>query len=287
MKKVYQLLLLAALFCVVSPAAAQHKTDAEWLQLIKKDYRQFAREFTADSPTDFAKTQKVVHWLVQHFEWKATDYQKRTVEQIIARGGGNCAELASITKAMLKELQVQQRTVQEINLHKESEQRQENARQLVQEKGNRGSVFGRQHNDHVWLEVYDVTTKQWQPVDPSLGLVGLQDWLKSRVLFEERQLLDPTGHDMIVPMAIFVLGPGGELLEDRTQHYLVQAFNQYYGQRLQTLPEWETWQSSLASLGPKCYQAFAGKTNLHQYGQEIAQLGQVYQKLKVSYNSKK
>lgn len=224
-----------------------------------------------------------MNWLVAHLEWKATDYENRTVEQIIARGGGNCAELATVTKAMLKELQVQQRTVREINIHKQSERRQQSASQKVKEKGNRMSVFGEQHNDHVWLEVYDAGLAQWQPVDPSLGIVGLEAWLKNRVIFEQRHLLDSSGYDMIVPIAILVLGPNGDLMEDRTQHYLVDAFDQFYQHKLRQLPVWKQWQNGLASLHEKCYAAFTGKINLHQYNQEIAALSNVYQQLKQSY----
>src|SRR5215510_461653 len=128
-------------------AAAQTATPNQF------NLKVFADSISAGAASDYEKAEKVVRWLAKNFDWKATDYKKRTVEEIIARQGGNCNELAMVTMALLKELNLQMRKIREINIHKESAERRENARQKILEKGNRMSVFGKRHNDHVWIEI--------------------------------------------------------------------------------------------------------------------------------------
>ena len=48
---------------------------------------------------------------------------------------------------------------------------------MVTQRGMSYSVFGLQHNDHVWLEVWDDATKSWFPADAAYGVVGLNDVL--------------------------------------------------------------------------------------------------------------
>jgi transglutaminase-like putative cysteine protease len=95
----------------------------------------FADSIAQGAPSSYEKAEKVVRWLANNFDWTATDYQKRTVEEIMARKGGNCNELAMVTIALLKELNLQMRKVREINIHKESATRRENARQKILERG--------------------------------------------------------------------------------------------------------------------------------------------------------
>jgi hypothetical protein len=76
------------------------------------------------------------------------------VQEIIDRRGGNCNELAMVALATMKELNIRLRRVHE-NIYVNTPRRGETVRQMVKEKGNTKSVFGRHHNDHVWLEIYD------------------------------------------------------------------------------------------------------------------------------------
>jgi len=254
--------------------------------LLQSDMKGFVAEVTKGSSSDFDKAQKIVKWLVNHFEWKATDYKNRTVKEIINRRGGNCNELAVVTTALFKEAGITMRRVREINLHAESLRRQQNARQKIAEKGNQYSVFGRRHNDHVWLEIYDGPSKIWQPADPSLGIVGIDEWLKARVIFEPRNLLDSSGYDMIVPIAIFAQNDNGEFVENRTGYYVVESFNGYYSNKMETLPSWGKWKSQLDAIDDKCKDAFLGKYNLHDSEQDLDLLFDTYQHLKVEIAGK-
>ncbi|MFN7115480.1 MAG: transglutaminase-like domain-containing protein [Saprospiraceae bacterium] len=277
---------LVILFCLASPMMAQSNVDGkteQLYQLAASDLKKFAETIAGKSKSDFKRTQNIVTWLAKNFAWTYTDYQKRTVQDIIQRRGGNCNELAIVSIACMKELGIQYRRVREINLHKETERRQQDAAKLVLEKGNRMSVFGWRHNDHVWIEVFDPKTNRWFPADPSLGVVGETEWLAARYGFGKRFTLDPSSEDMIAPFAVFALDDKGNVVEDRTQHYAVEGFNQLYKNKLAQLPSWKQWQQGVALLAPQANEAFAGKTNLHDYTEAIHQLWQTYQQLKQEY----
>jgi hypothetical protein len=245
----------------------------------------FADSISQGAQSNYAKAEKVVRWLAANFDWTATDYQKRTVEEIMARQGGNCNELAMVTIALLKELNLQLRNVREINIHKESAARRENARQKILEKGNRMSVFGKRHNDHVWIELYDDKQNTWIPADPSLGVIGEQQWIESRAGFGKRFTLDATSEDMIVPIAIFATDENGKLIENRTQHYVVDGLNHLYDNKLVNFKNWDKWRKSLAALEEKCWAAFLGEVNLHDYESQIDSLAVVYNDLKTEYQA--
>ena len=247
--------------------------------LARTDQAAFVAAVTRDGESDYEKAEAIVAWLADNFDWTATDDQERTVEQIIERGGGNCAELARVTTAMLEHLGLRMRRVREINLHVASDARQERAEKKVVERGNSLSVFGRGHNDHRWIEIYDRTTESWFPADPSLGLVGDEAWLRARLGFGERNLLDPAAQDIIAPFAVFAHdGEGG--LADRTTHYLVDRFDALYDHHLSRLPAWEDWVESLRALNGPARLAFTGEANLHDHSQEIADLAETYFALK-------
>ena len=46
-----------------------------------------------------------------------------------------------------------------------------------------------------------------EPVDPSMNVIGTEQWLKARAWFGQRITIDTSiTNDMIVPFAIFVVG---------------------------------------------------------------------------------
>ncbi len=240
----------------------------------------------AGTGSAFARTRKLVYWINDSFQWSATDYQQRSPAQIIARRAGNCADLASVLDMFLDSLGVRTRWVREINVQPgRTERRQRTADSLVSARGNSFSVFGLQHNDHVWLEVWDDSSAAWFPADPAYGVVGLADWSAARLAMEQRPkprvaAVEPIAADMVVPFVV-VAGDrrGGPYLDDRTATYLVDGFNRLYGSALATLPSWPRWVASVESLSPRARAAFEGRVNLHSSTAEIAALKATYDAL--------
>lgn len=240
----------------------------------------------AGSGSAFGRTRKLVYWINDSFQWSATDYQQRTPAQIIARRAGNCADLASVLDMFLDSLGVRTRWVREINVQPgRTERRQRTADSLVKARGNSFSVFGLQHNDHVWLEVWDDSSAAWFPADPAFGVVGLADWSAARLALEARPkprvaAVEPIAAEMVVPFVV-VAGDrrGGPYLDDRTAAYLVEGFNRLYGSALSTLPSWPRWVATVSSLSPKARSAFEGRENLHGSTAEIAELKATYDAL--------
>ena len=74
--------------------------------------------------SDEEKAHLIVNWLAVNFEWKATDYKKRSVQQIIDRGGGNCNDLAKVAISLMDTANIKIRKVKEINIHTKSNERQ-------------------------------------------------------------------------------------------------------------------------------------------------------------------
>jgi hypothetical protein len=274
---------LILIFITCSAAAGQQKPtsaqDEHLYALARTDIRAFAEEVSKDETSDLGRAQAVVRWLTHQFEWKATDYQKRTVQQIIERRGGNCNDLAMVALAAMKELNLRQRLVHDVHIRTVSNERGERAHQLVKEKGNAYSVFGRHHNDHVWMEIYDSTTQEWFPADPWSGLVGLDEWMKARVWFGKRSSLAPDADEMIVPFAIFAADVDGKYTINRTQHYLVDEFDRLYQGKLHKSPAWQQWVAGLDFLDDKVQGAFAGTINLQEYEPQIDSLAATYEQL--------
>lgn len=246
--------------CRQEPAGGTDDTD-ELYDLALGDRGRFAKRVTAGARTDFERAHAVVTWFAEHFDWTATDYQVRTVDEILGRRGGNCNELAQVAQAMMEEIGLPMRRVREINLHVESEARQQTAEQKVAEMGARMSVFGRRHNDHVWIEVQDRETGEWFPADPSLGVVGGEEWLAARLGFGERFTLDPTSADMVAPFALFAEDGDGRLAENRTAHYVIDGFDALYSGRLRRLPAWPDWVRLVDRLDDEALGAFRGEVN--------------------------
>jgi hypothetical protein len=200
---------------------------------------------------NYEKARVLLNWLSNNFEWKATDYQKRTVKEIIVRKGGNCFELATVYMALLKELNLVYRPIAEINIHVLSEQRGQTAAEKVKTDGNKMSVFGKEHNDHRWVEIFDEKNKEWVPADPTMGIIGFDQWLKARAWFGERHTInDEFSSDMIVPFAIYVVNSGNKSLmeENRTYYYMITKLDELYNNQLSKLPSWNKWTEGLQVL---------------------------------------
>lgn len=262
------------------------KRDAELYQLARTDMKAFAQQVSKNAKSELGQAQAIVEWLATNFEWKATDYQRRSVQEIIERKGGNCNELATVALSAMKELDIKLRRVHEVNIYTNTPDRGERAREKVKEQGNTYSVFGRHHNDHVWLELYDSTANDWFPADPSSGLVGVEQWMKGRVGFGKRYSLNPITEDMVVPFAIFAADADGKFTINRTQHYLVDELGRLYGRRLQKQPLWKEWISLLDLLDEKVAGAFAGTTNLHEYESQIDSVAITYEQLRTYFQNK-
>jgi hypothetical protein len=214
-------------------------------------------------------------------QWVDTDYQKRTPEQILARGAGNCADLSSVLERLMRPAAIPYRWVAEINLEPASSEREANARDLVKQKGPSLSVFGRRYNDHRWLEVLDERSKEWIPADPSTGLVGTQPWLAARVVFEARPPAPVPAAaaslaDMIVPLTIFTVRDAAGVRIDRSQHYLVDELDRLYGGQAHALPSWPTWVAAVQRFAPLAQGAFDGRVDLHQHSDIIDELASTY-----------
>ena len=256
-------------------------------ELLLNDRNLFIDTLTSHLDSDAEKTEVLINWLSLNLEWKATDYKNRTVDQIIARGGGNCNDLAKLTMSLLDSAKIKMRKIREINLHIKSEKRQQDAEKKIAEKGFKYSVFGKIHNDHVWIEVFNKKTNKWIPADPSLGLAGLENWIKGRVIFNERKTLDPLSEDMIIPIAIFAQDSLGNFTENRTEYYLIKKFNETYEEKLSILTNWNDWVEKIKKADDYCLLAFKGEQNLHEYQADLEAILQSFLNLKSEYQSKK
>ena len=163
--------------------------------------------------------------------------------------------------------------------------RQQSAAQLVEERGNSYSVFGLQHNDHMWLEVWDDSTGAWFPADPAYGVAGLGEWSAARLAMDNRpkprvEAVEPIAADMLVPFVV-VTGEErrGPYENDRTDYYLVDGFRRLYGEKIVALPSWPDWVAAVHRLSPHARAAFAGEENLHAFTSDIAGLKAIYDSL--------
>ena len=230
------------------------------------------------------RTGRLVYWINDSLKWSYTDYVRRTPPEILARRQGNCADLASVLHMMLDSLGIRSRWMREINVQPgKTPQRQKTAEGLVTSKGLSYSVFGLQHNDHVWLEVWD--GKSWFPADPAYGVVGYDQWLPARLALADRPLprvkaVVPIAADMRAPFVVLAQeNRSGTFDEDRTTFYLVDEFARLYKGRLASLPAWNAWVAAVNEVSPHARAAFEGKENLHQQTERIAYLKLVYDSL--------
>jgi hypothetical protein len=284
MKKFFVLMLLAAQPFLVF-AQSNRTSLSEKINTADLNLKVLGEKITQHGRTDYEKATVLLNWVSNRLEWLATDYQRRTVKQILERGGGNCYELAEVYLALLRELNIRSRPIAEVNLSRFKADRQASAEQLVREKGNRYSVFGARHNDHRWLEVYDDISGNWLPVDPTMNVIGVDQWVKARLGFGKRVTIDPAiTDDMIAPFAVFVTDAGKtEMLDDRSVHYMVEQFDKAYGHALSKLPSWNRWVALIKLLSEHSRLAFGKKENLHLYNSRIEELDAVYRSLKDEY----
>lgn len=281
------LLLFSCLYTVRAQDPAFTLLSLRYDDTAKVDLRYMATRITEGCTTTFDKVKAVVLWTNRNFSWNYTDYKYRTAKQIICQRGGNCNEQAIVVRVLLRELAVQTRRTHEINIQPEKKQRQQDAEKRVAEIGNRGSVFGLRHNDHVWIEFYDAEKKEWVPADPTLGLVGLESWLRSRIGFEPRisHAIIPS-RDMLVPISVFALNPNGTIAEDRSAYYLIESFNKVYGNKLEGLEAWKNWKDSIRFIEQKCRDAIEGNDNLHKYTSDIKEIKKIYASLRKEFYKK-
>jgi hypothetical protein len=289
MKKLFVLLFLAAQpFLVFAQSGRTHLSER--IDTTNLNLRDLGEKITANDDTDYKKAATLLNWVSGHLEWLATDYKRRTVKEILERGGGNCYDLALVYVEIVKAMHIKSRSIAEVNLSRLHPDRQERAEQLVRENGVRYSVFGARHNDHRWLEVYDETSGKWLPVDPTMNVIGVDQWVKARLGFGERITIDPViSDDMIAPFAIFVTGDDkASMVENRSTYYMVDQFDKAYNNELSRLPSWNRWVALITVLSERSKLALESKENLHLYNTQIAELDSVYRDLKAEYlNSQK
>lgn len=248
------------------------------------DLKLLAVKLTEGINGSFQKVSQIIQWTNQNLHWNYTDYKSRTVKEILYQKGGNCAEQASVVRALLEEIGIKTRKAVEINIQPAKAERQKNAEDKVKEIGNRGSVFGLAHNDHVWIEFFDEEQKTWLPADATLGLVGLDDWLKARIGFQKRIVHDilPSA-DMLVPIAVLIMDTNRKIIDNRSGYYLIDSFDKIYQGKLSVLPSWSKWKKAIVFIQEKAMKAFQGEVNLHEYASQIKQVGEIYQALRKEY----
>ncbi len=231
---------------------------------------------TLDAPgTVPARVGRLVTHLNRAMPFVATDYRNRTVEEILQRGAGNCADHARVLRSLLESRGIQVRWVQEINLQAPSERRQANAAAMVQKRGAQASVFGRSHNDHRWLEVWDPQTESWFPADSSIGVSGVDAWIHRRLGFSDRPAAVA---EMIAPVFVEAL-TADKARVPRSSAYLIEGFNQAYGGHLAGLPAWPAWVASVKALEPLASGAFRSEVDLHGQGRLFEELALAYGRL--------
>jgi len=277
--------LLALILSLPASVGAQNATR-------RVDLKALA-DSVAPTGTTLERTRTLVHWVNDNFTWSYTDYVKRTPEEIVARRAGNCAELASVLRAFLDASGTKSRWIHEINVQPQPTPRRQNtAAAMVTQRGLSYSIFGLQHNDHVWLEVWDEATKSWFPADAAYGVVGLNEWLPARLAMADRPkprvaAVEPIAADMLVPFVV-VAGDNrsGPYTDDRTDTYLIDGFNNLYNGRLTALASWAKWVEAVHSLSPHARAALDGKENLHTYTDDIAELKKTYDDLSQEASAK-
>jgi hypothetical protein len=276
--RIVAFVLCTALLPLAAPARVRQAGD-------DVDLARVFRDVAGSDGTVEERTRRLVRWVNTTFKWSYTDYQKRTVEEIVRRRAGNCAELAIVLRALLDAGGIRSRWIGEINVQPRKESRLAAARERMVTAGNRMSVFGLRHNDHRWLEVQDAASGAWIPADPAVGVVGIHEWIAARMKFADRTLspvpaIAETSKDMIVPFVVVVLdGRGGKPIENRSKHYLVDSFDAFYGGKLSGLAPWRAWVVDVEKLSALASSAFAGETNLHEHAALIEETAAEYERL--------
>ena len=274
-------LFLVISLCGTSRLPAQARDSA----LPPVDITRLATKVAGTGNT-LERTGRLVYWINDSLTWSATDYVRRSPREILARRQGNCADLASVLHLMLDSLGIRSRWIREINVQPDkTPRRQKTAEDMVVQRGNSMSVFGLQHNDHVWLEVWDEAGNRWFPADPAYGVAGFDQWIPARLALADRPLprvnaVIPIAADMRAPFVVLAQEKrSGPFEDDRTTFYLVDEFSRLYQGKLGSLPAWNDWVAAVKEVSPHARGAFEGKENLHLQTARIAHLKLVYDSL--------
>lgn len=247
------------------------------------DLAEIARTAAGPARTATARVEAVVDWTHRNLKWTATDYRSRSVAEILERGGGNCLEQADVVRALLGEIGIPTRRIREVNIQPQSADRARGSRELMGRMGLRASVFGFQHNDHVWIEYFDKASGEWLPADPTLNLIGRKAWSRARLGFGPRPVHEIIpSRDMLVPIAIFVeTGDPARPYLDRTRHYLIEAFAaEIAGARRN--PRWSSWEAQIGFLHRRVMAAFEGRHDLHRDDEAIDRLRRTYEAMRAA-----
>ena len=248
--------------------------------------KELAFNIVGNAKTTNEKVTRIIGWANKNLKWVATDYNKRSSEEIISRGGGNCNEEAIVVLDLLNSLGIKAHKMKEINLQPDNERREKDAKRMITFRGNSFSVFGLRHNDHVWIEYYDEEQKNWQPADPTLNLIGFNQWLKARLGFSNRVTHEIIkSQDMIFPFFVSRLLDTNSQYIHKTNYYLIENFDKIYLNKLSKLPSWKKWKKGIKKISEKSQKAFAGKLNLHEYNDELLKLKTIYLNLKKEFES--
>lgn len=226
---------------------------------------------------DDEKVKRIFSWINDEFKWVETDYVERTVEEILIRKAGNCAEHAKVVENVLNYIEIKTRWILEINSQPESMERQNFSSDLIEKHGDFYSIFGWNHNDHRWLEYYNKNTRQWVPIDTAFGVLGLNHWLDMRLSFSTQSI---SSSQQIIPFCIVALDSNSSPSEVLSNFYLIDQFDKYYNGTLSQSTLWEEWIvliNQLTDLGVATYRS---QNNLHKQQDAIKQFTDLYWKLK-------
>lgn len=238
-----------------------------------------AREALRGTNTAREKVAAAIKWTHANFDWTSTDYEKRSAEEIITRGHGNCYEQALVVSALLNEGGVRTRIARELNVQPADADRQKTAEEKIAEAGAKMSVFGERHNDHAWTEYFDDTSGDWSPSDPTLNIYGYETWIPARLGFGPRPVHEIIPYaDMLFPIAIVVPLRNGQF-ERRTHRYLVRGFAQEFPAVVDA-EKWPRWIELVHMAEQHFIGALSGTYNLHADASLIDALSQTYAALK-------
>jgi hypothetical protein len=250
------------------------------------DIATVAQRAVARATTATGKVRAAVSWTHANFSWTYTDHKKRTVEEIVARGGGNCFEQTEVVRAILDRAGVRTRAVHEVNIQPKSAARSASSEDLMATNGDSASVYGFQHNDHVWIEYWDDQAREWQPADPTIGIVGIAQWEAARAGFGARPVHDVIPfHDMLVPIGIFAIGADGRVSDDRSRHYLIDGFARYVPGASRTRA-WPQWVHAVEAESEHVGAAMRGRYDLHRDDEPIDRLRLTYTAMRAEASGK-
>lgn len=223
------------------------------------------------------KVKRIFSWINDEIEWIETDYQERTVEEILIRKAGNCAEQAKVVEKVLNHIGIKTRWILEINSQPEWEDRQKFSENLIEKDGNFYSIFGWNHNDHRWIEYYNKDSNRWIPIDTAFGVFGMKHWLETRISFSPESI--PTSQQ-IIPFCLVALDSTNAISEELSSFYLIEQFDKYYNGLLSQSAEWAEWKMLIHQLTKLGIATYNSQHNLHKNQDEIKQFTNLYSKLK-------